>query len=104
MAMAASGPDCPARTTGSGWAALRMLHEDVPRVLVADLNLPGLPAEDLASRARLLPQPPMVILVGSDHERLERARDRADRILRKPFEIGCLEAAVAEGCRDSVPA
>jgi len=101
MALAA-GRDCPARTTGSGWAALRLLHDESPRVLVAELDLPDISGEELASRARLLPRPPRVILIGSDHERLERARGRADRILRKPFDMGCLEAAVAEGCRVTV--
>jgi DNA-binding response OmpR family regulator len=98
MALAAGGPECPARTTGSGWAALRLLHEDPPRVLVAELDLPDLSGEELAVRARLLQPPPMVILVGSDHERLARARGQADRLLRKPFDMACLEAAVAEGC------
>jgi DNA-binding response OmpR family regulator len=97
MALAA-GRECPVRLASSGSTALRMLHDEPPAVLVAEIDLPGLSGEELATRARLLPEPPLVVLVGSDHERLARARSCADRTLRKPFDMACLEAYVAEGC------
>lgn len=97
MALASEG-SCPARIAASGRAALRLLHDEPPSVLVAELDLPGLSGEELAVRARLLPKPPLVVLIGADHERLARASRHADRILRKPFDMACLETAVAEGC------
>jgi DNA-binding response OmpR family regulator len=97
MALAA-GRECPVRACDAGERGLRMLLDEPPAVLVAEVDLPGLTGEQLAVRARLLPDPPLIVLIGADHERLERARSYADRTLRKPFDMACLEKVVGEGC------
>lgn len=95
----AAGRECRVRAAASGTLALRMLLDEPPSVLVAELELPGLSGERLAARARLLSSPPLVLLVGADHERLSRAARYADHTLRKPFDMAHLERLVAEGCR-----
>ncbi len=97
MALAA-GREGPERSTASGHRGLAMLLDEPPLVLVCEVDLPGLSGEHLAVSARLLFEPPLIVLVGADHERLIRSASYADRVLRKPFPMTCLEAAVAEGC------
>jgi len=96
--MALSVGNCPVRLAARGDEALRALLAEPPLVIVAELDLAGLTGERLAVRARSLPDPPLIVLVSSDHERLERARRYADRVLAKPFEMAKVEAAVAQGC------
>ncbi len=101
MALAAAR-ECPVRVASSGSEALRTLLDEPPSVLIAELDLPGVSGEQLAVRARTLPDPPLVVLIGADHERLSRAAGYADHTLRKPFEIVRFSAIVAEGCQRSV--
>jgi len=96
--------ECPVRATASGHRGLAMLVDEPPSVLVCEVDLPGLSGEHLAVRARLLREPPLIVLVGADHDRLSRAASYADRVLPKPFPMACLEAAVAEGCNAQLTA
>lgn len=87
------------RASSRGDLALLTLLDAPPDVLVSELELPGLSGERLAARARALPDPPFVILISGDHERLARARSLADELLPKPFTLERLSEMVrAAGC------
>jgi len=69
-----------------------------PDLLLSDLDLPGLPGELLAERARALALPPTIVFMSADATRLERAGGGADAILEKPFSLvdalGLVEACL----------
>lgn len=72
-----------------------LLERTRPDALLVDLDLgKGLSGEELAARARGLPQPPAVILMSSDWLRLERARSLGEVLLRKPFSFSHLRAVL----------
>ena len=87
------------RAFPSGLRALDMLRSWRPDVLIADLDLPDLPGEELARAAAALPRPARVMLISDEPERLETARPLAHAVLHKPFQfhalIGAVEAALA---------
>ena len=83
------------RALGSGKRAIELLRGWQPEVLISDLELPGVPGEDLAQAAALLPRRPRVILMSAEAERLELARPMADVVLHKPFNLRELIRAIA---------
>lgn len=96
--MALSVRDCPVRVATRGDEALREMLAWPPLVIVLELDLEGLTGERLAIQARSMADPPLIVLIAADHERLRRAARYADRVLPKPFPMATLEAAVAHGC------
>jgi DNA-binding response OmpR family regulator len=68
-----------------GRAALRGLRSNPPEALVTDLELPRFPGEQLARAAGALPDPPRVVLMSGDYDRLTRARPLGHAVLQKPF-------------------
>jgi len=78
-----------------GLEALRLAFSREFDVIVADIHLPGVIGIDLARFVECAPCPPAVVLVTGYPQWHELVADRTDlRILRKPFSIDELEAAV----------
>jgi CheY-like chemotaxis protein len=75
------------RAFGNGREALDALLREAPDLLLSDLDLPGLPGEALAARARALALPPTIVFMSADATRLERAGSSGDAILEKPFSL-----------------
>ena len=86
--------DHDVRTFASGRRALEVLRAWQPDVLISDLGLPEVPGEELAQAAVRLPQPARVILMSAERERLNAARELAEAVLHKPFELHQLVRAV----------
>lgn len=71
----------------SGISALQALATGTPDVLLCDLALPDMSGEDVAAAVARMKTPPRIVLMSGEHERLERARPLARRVIRKPFSI-----------------
>jgi two-component system nitrogen regulation response regulator GlnG len=71
----------------NGAAAVEALARQSPCILVSDLDMPGVSGEEVAAAAARLPNPPRIVLMSGDHDRLERARPLAQATLEKPFAL-----------------
>lgn len=88
----------------NGEAALAMLGEELPDVMVLDLKMPGMGGlEVLAEVKRLYPQVQVIILTGhgSDKEEEEARRLGAFAYLKKPVDIGDLLEVVRRAGEDA---
>lgn len=84
-----------ATTATSGDDALRIVGEGfVPDVVLADLQMPGLPSCELAQRLRTGASPSSVLLAMSGSEPLPGATDGFDHFLLKPFTMDALSDAI----------
>ena len=75
----------------NGEAALAMLEDDLPDVMVLDLKMPGMGGlEVLEVVKKMHPQVQVIILTGhgSDREEVEARRLGAFDYLQKPVDIG----------------
>jgi signal transduction histidine kinase/ActR/RegA family two-component response regulator len=79
-----------------GAEALQLLDEQAPDLLIVDFAMPGLNGVDVVKEAwRRAPDLPILLATGyADMKAVDAVMDR-DRILRKPFKVDDLEAAVA---------
>jgi PAS domain S-box-containing protein len=82
----------------SGEDAVARLKDWRPDLALIDYAMPGMNGADTARAARhVLPDLPIVFVTGyAESERLEAALGPSVRVLRKPFTIDALDAAVAE--------
>lgn len=84
------------RVFSSGRDALQALQATVPNVLLCDLALPDMKGEDVAAAAARMTGAPRIVLMSGEHERLDRARPLAWRVLKKPFSIQELTQVLLE--------
>ncbi|MCL6699504.1 PAS domain-containing protein [Sphingomonas sp. NSE70-1] len=85
-------------TAADGPSGLNQLLSSRPDVLVVDFAMPGMNGAEVAKQAReLCPNLPVVLASGyANTDAIERAIGKDGKILRKPFRIDELLAAVAE--------
>jgi CheY-like chemotaxis protein len=85
-------------TAADGPSGLNELRSFRPDVLVVDFAMPGMNGADVAKQAReLCPDLPVVLASGyANTDAIERAIGKDGKLLRKPFRIDELLAAVAE--------
>lgn len=101
--LAAAGYDV--RVAGSAEAALALAAERTPRLLITDIEMPGLCGKDLAERLLSL-HPEMAVLFVSGHPRRDAlgcdALAPGTAFLQKPYSRDALLQAVARavGPRD----
>ena len=78
-----------------GVEGLEFIRADPPELLIVDYAMPGLTGVDVINEARrTAPGLPIILATGyADMDAVHRAID-PNRVLRKPFQIGDLEAAV----------
>ena len=90
----------------SGEAGLRAIDRAVPEVVVIDFAMPGLNGADVAKAARAKqPALPIVFASGyADTHAIEGVVGPNTHILRKPFRVNELQAAVAEALHNRQPA
>jgi two-component system nitrogen regulation response regulator GlnG len=94
-ALLASDPQHEVRTFETGAAAVAALAQPPPPGLVlSDLDMPGVAGEDVARAAARLPDPPRIVLMSGDPDRLRDARALAEAVLHKPFAITELMALI----------
>jgi DNA-binding response OmpR family regulator len=74
-------------TAGDGQAALRAIEQQMPRLVVLDLMLPGIDGIAVIRRARALGDVPIIVLSarGSTGDRVLGISEGADDYLPKPF-------------------
>lgn len=82
-------------TFDNGLAAVEALTRHSPSLLLSDLEMPGLSGEQVAEAALRLPEPPRIVLMSGNHERLKRARSLAQATLEKPFTFRDLKSSVS---------
>jgi PAS domain S-box-containing protein len=81
----------------SGEAALARLPGDCPDLLLLDFAMPGMNGAEVARAAReICPHLPILVVTGfAESEQLDAALGPDVRVLRKPFTIDALAAAIA---------
>ena len=81
----------------NGASGMQMLKEHAPDLLIADFAMPGMTGAELAKAARALrPELPIVFASGyADTDAIDAAVGTATRVLRKPFRVDELQAALA---------
>lgn len=78
--------DFETETYTDGNAALERLSQIVPRLLILDLNLPGVPGNEILAhiRADERLKGVTVMLATADHRQADTLQDQADFVLLKP--------------------
>ena len=78
--------DFETETYTDGNAALERLSQIVPRLLILDLNLPGVPGNEILAhiRADERLKGVVVMLATADHRQADSLQDKADFVLLKP--------------------
>lgn len=78
--------DFETETYTDGNAALERLSQIVPRLLILDLNLPGIPGNEILAhiRADERLKGVTVMLATADHRQADTLQDQADFVLLKP--------------------
>ncbi|HEX4738528.1 MAG TPA: response regulator [Allosphingosinicella sp.] len=93
------------RAVESGEEAVAVLRRWEPDLALVDYAMPGMNGADTARSVReIVLDLPIVFVTGyAESERLEAALGPAVPVLRKPFTIDELDAAVAQNLREKVP-
>jgi DNA-binding NtrC family response regulator len=88
------------RVVGSAAEAFPAMIDDPPAALVVDLDAAPGPVrpEDLVERTRRRPDPPAIVVMSSDPERLSRAAALSHASFLKPFRLALLEHALETAC------
>ena len=94
------------QTAGSGDAALRLVSDELPELVILDLNLPVLDGVEVCRILRTRPDTagiPIVILTarGTEHDRVTGLEIGADDYITKPFSLRELVARVRAVLRRS---
>lgn len=89
-----------------GEAGLRAIDQVAPDIVVVDFAMPGLNGADVAKAARAKqPRLPIVFASGySDTEAIEQVVGPHTHLLRKPFRVAELQAAIAGALHNRQPA
>ena len=82
-------------TTTSTDVAKQFLHRHPPALVVTELNLPGLDGVEICREAKTLTQPPPVLVMTTDADRVPDALSAGcDGVLLKPFAPNLLYARI----------
>jgi DNA-binding response OmpR family regulator len=103
------GGETEADIAGSGDAALRAVHEQLPDLIILDLNLPGLNGREVCRVLRtghVAPNVPIIMLTArtSEDDRVSGLEMGADDYVTKPFSLRELSARVRAMLRRGAPA
>ena len=90
----ALAPEFEVRPCLTGPEALHILETEPVDVLLTDLDLPGVPGEELVLVARGMPRAMGVVVMSGSRERLDRCRADSDAALVKPFPLSTARAAL----------
>ena len=84
------------RATGESWAALRVVADARPDVIVLDLGLPDMDGRELLKLIRAVSDTPVVVVTAreSEDEIVAILRGGADDYMVKPFRFGELDARI----------
>ena len=85
-----------ARTASSGWAALKLLDESWPALLVVDLMMPGMDGFELCRRVKQLADLPIIVLSAVDDPgaKVSALELYAEDYVTKPFDPDELVARI----------
>ena len=96
---------CEARGVSDGAAALELLRDWSPDLILLDLTLPSMSGEAFISayQQTAAPHAPIIVMTGMDIEAAAASAIGADSVLLKPFDVANLLEAVAVfvDCSDS---
>jgi two-component system, OmpR family, alkaline phosphatase synthesis response regulator PhoP len=103
------GGDTDAEVVGSGDAALRVVRQQPPDLIILDLNLPVLSGREVCRILRtgdVAPHVPIIMLTArtSEDDRVSGLEMGADDYVTKPFSLRELSARVRAVLRRSTPA
>jgi DNA-binding response OmpR family regulator len=102
------GGDTDAEVVGSGDAALRVVRQQTPDLIILDLNLPVLSGREVCRILRtgdVAPHVPIIMLTArtSEDDRVSGLEMGADDYVTKPFSLRELSARVRAVLRRGVP-
>jgi DNA-binding response OmpR family regulator len=85
-----------ARTASSGWAALKLLEESWPALLVVDLMMPGMDGFELCRRVKQIADLPIIVLSAVDDPgaKVSALELYAEDYVTKPFDPDELVARI----------
>jgi DNA-binding response OmpR family regulator len=85
------------RTAGEGGAALELISEEMPGVILLDMRMPGMNGWEFARefRSRHGRACPIVVVTAAENARLRAEEIGAEDWLAKPFELDDVLAIVA---------
>lgn len=92
------------RTAGSGPQALERVEEAAPRIVLLDVQMPGMDGWQTLPRLKaLIPELPVVIVSGVHHLSEQAAAHHADASIAKPFDVDGVLDTVARFIRAPAP-
>ncbi|MFP4476420.1 MAG: response regulator [Desulfatibacillaceae bacterium] len=94
-----------AKTALSGEAALELVTDEVPDVMVLDLRMPGIDGLEVLRRVKKrYPQVQVVVLTGhgTDKDEVEARKHGAYEYLQKPVDLDKLVSTLKKAYRDKV--
>lgn len=88
-----------AETAVSGIEGLALVARVAPRVVITDIDMPGMDGIAFARELRALPQPPRIIMISGEPEKVveaNRARLGVFAVVDKPIPLRALETFVRQ--------
>lgn len=96
-----------AETAASGIEGLALIARVAPRVVITDIDMPGMDGIAFARELRALPQPPRIIMISGEPGKVveaNRARLGVFAVVDKPIPLRALETFVRQSIMAASPA
>jgi len=84
-----------------GWTGLRAIEENLPDLIIIDINLPGLDGYEVTSRIRMMPRLARIPIIAMTANVMQGDREKSlaagcDGYIQKPIDIDLLPEQVAK--------
>jgi len=84
-----------------GWTGLRAIEENLPDLIIIDINLPGLDGYEVTSRIKMMPRLARIPIIAMTANVMQGDREKSlaagcDGYIQKPIDIDLLPEQVAK--------
>ncbi|MGH2593040.1 MAG: response regulator [Anaerolineae bacterium] len=84
-----------------GWTGLRAIEENLPDLIIIDINLPGLDGYEVTSRIRMMPRLARIPIIAMTANVMQGDREKSlaagcDGYIQKPIDIDLLPEQVVK--------